>query len=202
MLFSASIALTLASILALSNNFPDLPAAGLHWPPHRGHDPLLKVYKPQPLISATWGTDAQGNLLGRTFVLSPEKKFSGDGICRQSAVVFWTLSGGSCPLCQGGGSCTALADVCTNTPGIQSLILNLDADCAGFPLPDCKFNSGQAVVELFSDDSDFLGSKGIQSVLCSNIDGTVNGFTAGSAEDREQEAVDEENGVFRMVPFA
>jgi hypothetical protein len=69
-------------------------------------------------------------------------------------------------------------------------------------LPDCKFNSGQAVVELFSDDSDFLGSKGIKSVRCSNIDGTVNGFTAGSAEDREQEAVDEENGVFRMVPFA
>jgi hypothetical protein len=32
---------------------------------------------------ATWGTDAQGNSLGRTFVLSPEKKFSGDGICRQ-----------------------------------------------------------------------------------------------------------------------
>ncbi|KAF7336966.1 hypothetical protein MVEN_02133000 [Mycena venus] len=97
---------------------------------------------------------------------------------------------------QGGGSCTPLANVCTNTPGIQSLILNLDADCAGFPLPNCQFNTGQTVLELFSDDSQFLGGKGIQSVLCSNIAGTVNGFTAGSPEDLAQEAVDQENGVF------
>ncbi|KAJ7832678.1 hypothetical protein B0H14DRAFT_3871910 [Mycena olivaceomarginata] len=97
---------------------------------------------------------------------------------------------------QGGGTCTPIADTCTNTPDIQSLLLNVDADCAGFPLPNCQFNTGQTVLELFSDDSQFLGGKGIQSVLCSNIAGTVNGFTAGSAEDLQQEAEDEENGVF------
>ncbi|KAJ6563954.1 hypothetical protein B0H19DRAFT_1140085 [Mycena capillaripes] len=102
-----------------------------------------------------------------------------------------------CTGAQGGGVCTPLnGPSCTNTPGIQSLLLNLDADCAGFPEPNCQFSTGQIVLELFSDDSQFLGGRGIQSVMCSNIEGTINGFTAGSPQDLEQQAIDQENGVF------
>ncbi|KAF7365953.1 hypothetical protein MVEN_00470700 [Mycena venus] len=102
----------------------------------------------------------------------------------------------------GTGTCTPLngAD-CTNTPGIASLILNRDADCAAFPLPDCKFGfeEGDAPVkELFSDDSQNIAGEGIQSVSCDNVAGTVNGFTAGSSFDIEQEKEDAANGV--LVP--
>ncbi|KAF7341424.1 hypothetical protein MVEN_01879500 [Mycena venus] len=89
------------------------------------------------------------------------------------------------------GVCTPLNGTsCTNTPGIQSLILNPDADCSAFPLPNCKFNIDQAVLELFSDTEEELGGKGIQSVQCVEVPGTVNGFTAGSPADIAQEAAD------------
>ncbi|KAJ6496193.1 hypothetical protein C8R45DRAFT_985189 [Mycena sanguinolenta] len=97
----------------------------------------------------------------------------------------------------GTGDCTPLAasNTCTETPGIQSLILNADADCAAFPLPNCDFNGDQAVLELFSDDSQSIGGKGIQSVNCGDFAGTVNGFTKGSSFDIAQEAQDEANGI-------
>ncbi|KAF8190992.1 hypothetical protein K438DRAFT_1762916 [Mycena galopus ATCC 62051] len=97
----------------------------------------------------------------------------------------------------GSGTCTPLAGngVCTNTPGIQSLILNADADCAAFPEPNCGFSATQAVLEQFSDDSQDLSGKGIQSVQCFDDVGTVNGFTAGSTADIEQEAADRAAGI-------
>ncbi|KAJ7306329.1 hypothetical protein DFH08DRAFT_944886 [Mycena albidolilacea] len=97
----------------------------------------------------------------------------------------------------GSGTCTPLAasGACTNTPGIQSLVLNADADCAAFPLPNCDFNVDQVVFEQFSDDSQDIGDKGFQSVLCSTVDGTVNGFTAGSSFDLDQEAADKAKGI-------
>ncbi|KAJ7861460.1 hypothetical protein B0H14DRAFT_2576037 [Mycena olivaceomarginata] len=90
------------------------------------------------------------------------------------------------------GVCTSINGTsCTNTPGIQSLILNPDADCYAYPQPDCKFDAiNQFVKELFSDQEEELGSEGIQSVQCFEVAGTVNGFTAGSPEDIEQEAID------------
>ncbi|KAJ7844921.1 hypothetical protein B0H14DRAFT_988565 [Mycena olivaceomarginata] len=99
--------------------------------------------------------------------------------------------------CTGVGECRPLAGVglCTNTPNIVSLVLNADADCAAFPLPDCQFDAGSGVLELFSDDSQNLRGKGIQSVQCFDNAGTVNGFTAGSEADIEQEAVDKANGI-------
>ncbi|KAJ6496306.1 hypothetical protein C8R45DRAFT_1072536 [Mycena sanguinolenta] len=101
-----------------------------------------------------------------------------------------------CTGTNGTGTCTPLnGEACTNTPGIQSLILNADADCAAFPLPNCDFNFGQSVLELFSDDSQSLGDKGIQSVQCFDNAGTVNGFTKGSSADIEQEAADEAAGI-------
>ncbi|KAJ6480552.1 hypothetical protein C8R47DRAFT_1322489 [Mycena vitilis] len=104
-----------------------------------------------------------------------------------------------CTLPNGGGTCTPLnGDACTNTPGIQSLILNRDADCAAFPLPNCDFGAGQAVHELFSDDSQNIAGQGFQSIQCSNVEGTVNGFTAGSSFDIDQEKADEAAGV--LVP--
>jgi hypothetical protein len=60
-----------------------------------------------------------------------------------------------------------------------------------FSQPDCKFDAiNQFVKELFSDQEEELGSEGIQSVQCFEVAGTVNGFTAGSPEDIEQEAID------------
>ncbi|KAJ6554163.1 hypothetical protein B0H19DRAFT_1071592 [Mycena capillaripes] len=93
-----------------------------------------------------------------------------------------------------GGVCTPLNGTeCTNTPGVLSLILNRDADCAAFPLPDCQIGVG--ALEQFSDDSFDLTGKGIQSVQCFENAGTVNGFTEGSEADIEQEKFDEANGV-------
>ncbi|KAF7342470.1 hypothetical protein MVEN_01836500 [Mycena venus] len=104
-----------------------------------------------------------------------------------------------CTGVNGTGTCTPLDGTsCTETPGIQSLVLNRDADCAAFPLPNCDFNVDQAVLELFSDDSQDIGDKGIQSVQCFENEGTVNGFTAGSSFDIDQEAADAANGV--LVP--
>ncbi|KAF7360013.1 hypothetical protein MVEN_00728900 [Mycena venus] len=107
-----------------------------------------------------------------------------------------------CTGANGTGTCTPLngAD-CTNTPGIGSLILNRDADCDAFPLPDCKFAFGAGnapVLELFSDDSQDIAGNGIQSVSCSNIAGTVNGLTAGSSADIEHEQKDAAKGL--LVP--
>ncbi|KAJ7690986.1 hypothetical protein B0H17DRAFT_1201335 [Mycena rosella] len=102
-----------------------------------------------------------------------------------------------CTLPLGTGICTPLnGTACTNTPGIQSLILNSDADCAAFPSPDCQFiDSGKPVLEQFSDDSQHLEGKGIQSVQCFENIGTVNGITAGTPEDIAQEEEDAANGV-------
>ncbi|KAJ6550146.1 hypothetical protein B0H19DRAFT_1160506 [Mycena capillaripes] len=104
-----------------------------------------------------------------------------------------------CTLPNGGGVCTPLnGNDCTNTPGVQSLVLNRDADCAGFPLPNCDFNVDQVVFEQFSDDSQDISDKNFASIQCSNVAGTVNGFTAGSSFDIDQEAADAANGV--LVP--
>ncbi|KAJ7314790.1 hypothetical protein DFH08DRAFT_972527 [Mycena albidolilacea] len=107
-----------------------------------------------------------------------------------------------CTGVNGTGTCTPLngAD-CTNTPGVASLILNRDADCDAFPQADCKFGfeEGDAPVqELFSDDSQDIRNLGILSVSCGNFPGTVNGFTAGSSFDIEQEKTDAAKGV--LVP--
>ncbi|KAF7364265.1 hypothetical protein MSAN_01086300 [Mycena sanguinolenta] len=96
----------------------------------------------------------------------------------------------------GSGDCTVLpANTCTSTPGIQSLILNADADCAAFPLPNCDFTGTQPALELFSDDSQSIGDRGIQSVNCGDFAGTVNGFTKGSSQDISQEAEDKAAGI-------
>ncbi|KAJ7112511.1 hypothetical protein C8R44DRAFT_882281 [Mycena epipterygia] len=106
----------------------------------------------------------------------------------------------ACTLPSGGGTCTPLNGTsCTNTPGVQSLILNPDADCAAFPLPDCTFNSGQVVLEQFSDDSQNL--QGIQSVQCFENVGTVDGFTAGSEADLENEKIDAKAGIIDSRSF-
>ncbi|KAJ7635542.1 hypothetical protein DFH06DRAFT_1479164 [Mycena polygramma] len=103
-----------------------------------------------------------------------------------------------CTLPNGGGACTPLnaSGVCTNTPNMQSLVLNQDADCAAFTAPDCVNEGG--VSEEFSDTSQNLAAKGFQSVQCFNNVGFVNGFSKGSTADVEQEAVDEAAGV--LVP--
>ncbi|KAJ7155059.1 hypothetical protein C8R46DRAFT_1196619 [Mycena filopes] len=107
----------------------------------------------------------------------------------------------ACTGINGTGVCTPLntGDACTNTPGLQSLILNPDADCFAFPLPNCDFDVHDSqlhpVREQFSDDSFDLSGKGIQSVQCPEVEGTVNGFTAGSAEDVEQEKADKAAGI-------
>ncbi|KAJ6529601.1 hypothetical protein B0H19DRAFT_1242679 [Mycena capillaripes] len=95
----------------------------------------------------------------------------------------------------GRGTCIPLrgtnGTLCTNTPGLQSLLLNRDADCSAFPQPNCKFDPvTEFVIELFSDDSDDLGNRNIQSVQCAQAIGTVNGFTAGSDADIAQEKAD------------
>ncbi|KAJ7436428.1 hypothetical protein FB451DRAFT_1454753 [Mycena latifolia] len=77
-------------------------------------------------------------------------------------------------------------------PGLQSLMLNPDADCAAFTLPDCQFTPDQPALEEFSDTSEHLEGLGIQSVQCFENAGTVNGFTQGSPEDIAQEQADED----------
>ncbi|KAJ7442043.1 hypothetical protein FB451DRAFT_1377130 [Mycena latifolia] len=86
----------------------------------------------------------------------------------------------ACTLPAFSSACTPLnGTVCTNTPGIQSLLLNADADCAAFTLPDCQFTPDQPALEEFSDTSEHLEGLGIQSVQCFENAGTVNGFTQG-----------------------
>ncbi|KAJ7663405.1 hypothetical protein DFH06DRAFT_1471334 [Mycena polygramma] len=105
-----------------------------------------------------------------------------------------------CTLPNGGGTCTPIkaSGVCTNTPNMQSLVLNQDADCAAFTAPDCDGTQPFSAFEEFSDDSQDLADKGFQSVRCFNNVGSVNGIAKGSAEDVEQEAADEAAGV--LVP--
>ncbi|KAJ7478532.1 hypothetical protein FB451DRAFT_1453167 [Mycena latifolia] len=99
----------------------------------------------------------------------------------------------ACTLPVFGGTCTPLnGTACTNTPGLQSLMLNPDADCAAFTLPDCQFTPDQPALEEFSDTSEHLEGLGIQSVQCFENAGTVNGFTQGSPEDIAQEQADED----------
>ncbi|KAJ7661153.1 hypothetical protein B0H17DRAFT_1144756 [Mycena rosella] len=83
-----------------------------------------------------------------------------------------------CTLPLGGGLYTRLnGTTYTNTPGIQSPILISDADCAAFPSPDCQFiDSGKPVLEQFSDDSQHLEGKGIQSVQCFENVGTTDSY--------------------------
>ncbi|KAJ7844889.1 hypothetical protein B0H14DRAFT_3455300 [Mycena olivaceomarginata] len=94
----------------------------------------------------------------------------------------------------GTGTCTPLNanGVCTDTPGIQSLIINADADCLAFTAHNC---AGGIPREQFSDDSQDLTGSGIRSVNCDEFPGTVNGFTAGSAIDIAQEAQDTADGI-------
>ncbi|KAJ7635543.1 hypothetical protein DFH06DRAFT_1303057 [Mycena polygramma] len=104
-----------------------------------------------------------------------------------------------CTLPNGGGDCTPLnaSGVCTNTPNMQSLVLNQDADCAAFTATDCDASQG-SVIEEFSDDSQNLAGKGFQSVVCYNLVGFVNGAAKGSPEDIAQEKIDKAAGV--LVP--
>jgi hypothetical protein len=60
--------------------------------------------------------------------------------------------------------------------------------------PDCQFGAGEAVQELFSDDSQDIGSLNIQSVQCFDNAGFVNGAAQGSPEDIAQEAQDKAAG--------
>ncbi|KAJ7746121.1 hypothetical protein DFH07DRAFT_962998 [Mycena maculata] len=102
----------------------------------------------------------------------------------------------ACSLPNGGGICSPIAiGGCTNTPGVQSLILNPDADCSAFPSPDCTFAPGQGALEEFSDTTQNLAGLGIQSVKCFDNVGTVDGFTAGSPQDITNEANDAVNGI-------
>ncbi|KAJ7661154.1 hypothetical protein B0H17DRAFT_1144757 [Mycena rosella] len=90
-----------------------------------------------------------------------------------------------------GGVCTPLNGTsCTNTPGVESLVLNRDANCQAFPLPDCAFNSTQSALQVFSDISLHLAGKGIQSVQCVENAGTENGNPVGSAAALAQEVAD------------
>ncbi|KAJ7112805.1 hypothetical protein C8R43DRAFT_1138722 [Mycena crocata] len=103
----------------------------------------------------------------------------------------------ACTLPSGGGIWIPLiGSNCTNTPGLRSLVLNLDADCAVFPLPDCEFiGSDRPIHKSFSDDSQNLDAD-FQSVQCFNNVGTVNGFTAGTPQDLAPEERDKAAGVF------
>ncbi|KAK7019618.1 hypothetical protein R3P38DRAFT_3273369 [Favolaschia claudopus] len=101
-----------------------------------------------------------------------------------------------CTGTNGGGICEPInIGSCTETPDVQSLILNADADCVAFHFPNCKGSSGEAPFELFSDDSQSIGGRRVKSVSCDEFEGTVNGFTKGSAADIEQEAADRANGI-------
>jgi hypothetical protein len=61
-------------------------------------------------------------------------------------------------------------------------------------LPNCGIGAG--ALEQFSDDSQNLAGKGIQSAQCFEDVGTVHGITKGSKEDLEQEADDAANGAY------
>ncbi|KAJ7451246.1 hypothetical protein B0H11DRAFT_315143 [Mycena galericulata] len=102
----------------------------------------------------------------------------------------------ACSLPNGAGICSPInIGKCTNTPGVQSLVLNPDAECAAFPAPDCTLPVGQGALEEFSDTAQNLAGLGIQSVQCFDDAGTVDGFTAGSPQDITNEANDAVNGI-------
>jgi hypothetical protein len=59
--------------------------------------------------------------------------------------------------------------------------------------PDCKSDFATGVVqELFSGDSQSI--PGVFGVQCNTFAGTVNGFTAGSSFDIDQEKADRAKG--------
>ncbi|KAJ6541252.1 hypothetical protein DFH09DRAFT_1089534 [Mycena vulgaris] len=91
---------------------------------------------------------------------------------------------------KGTGTCIPIKGnaECTNTPGIQSLVLNTDNDCVTFPFPNCDFDSANPAREQFADDSDNL--VGVQSVECSADPAFRNGFAIGSEQDIEQQKID------------
>ncbi|KAJ7754650.1 hypothetical protein DFH07DRAFT_959675 [Mycena maculata] len=102
----------------------------------------------------------------------------------------------ACSLPNSGGICSPIGiGGCTNTPGVQSLVLDADADCAAFRAPDCTFPVGQGTLEEFSDTAQNLAGLGIQSVQCFVNTGTVDGFTAGTPQDITNEANDAVNGI-------
>ncbi|KAJ7844886.1 hypothetical protein B0H14DRAFT_2584972 [Mycena olivaceomarginata] len=78
--------------------------------------------------------------------------------------------------------------VCTSING--TLVHQHAGNPIPHPQPGCRLLCIPFVKELFSDQEEELGSEGIQSVQCFEVAGTVNGFTAGSPEDIEQEASD------------
>ncbi|KAF7329607.1 hypothetical protein MKEN_00223700 [Mycena kentingensis (nom. inval.)] len=83
----------------------------------------------------------------------------------------------------GTGTCSPLnGSECTNTPGIQTLLLNAETQCAGWKLPDCEaagINDG--AYEIYSNTA--LAGLTVQSVECDEFPGTVNGWTRGSPQD-------------------
>ncbi|KAF8191004.1 hypothetical protein K438DRAFT_1935496 [Mycena galopus ATCC 62051] len=89
-----------------------------------------------------------------------------------------------CTGVNGTGTCTPLdGELCTNTPGIQSLILGTGVDCIAYDLNTCEFDEGQGpVLDQFSD----LSGLGIQSVECSVNLGNLN--DAGLPLDQAQQA--------------
>ncbi|KAF8191006.1 hypothetical protein K438DRAFT_1762931 [Mycena galopus ATCC 62051] len=104
-----------------------------------------------------------------------------------------------CTGINGTGTCTTLTldDSCTNTTGVQSLVLQADAACQVFPQAGCAFTFGSTpVLQEFSDISRDLTSLGvISSIKCLEDVGTVNGFQAGSPQDIAQEAKDTAEGI-------
>ncbi|KAJ7613202.1 hypothetical protein FB45DRAFT_1009164 [Roridomyces roridus] len=104
-----------------------------------------------------------------------------------------------CTAVNGTGNCTPLdGEECTNTPGMASLILNPDNDCAAFPLPDCAIGTG--AFEMTADISFDLTSQGFQSVQCFTREGTIDGITEGSPEDIANEAFDASKGINDQIP--
>ncbi|KAK7039873.1 hypothetical protein R3P38DRAFT_3469021 [Favolaschia claudopus] len=101
-----------------------------------------------------------------------------------------------CTGINGRGTCKPVTPgECTNTPGIVSLVLNKkDADCLAYTRPDCKNEVEDTVSEFFADDSEDLRGRGLQSVLCTQVAGTVFGFTAGTEAAQAEDKFAQENG--------
>ncbi|KAJ6618880.1 hypothetical protein B0H10DRAFT_2217369 [Mycena sp. CBHHK59/15] len=80
---------------------------------------------------------------------------------------------GTCSLITGNSAVDPQA--CTNVDSAQSLIMNVDDDCVGFPALNCDSGSG-AAQEIFSDSAGNIPA-GLVSFSCGNFPGTVNGLT-------------------------
>ncbi|KAK6983940.1 hypothetical protein R3P38DRAFT_2807144 [Favolaschia claudopus] len=91
-----------------------------------------------------------------------------------------------CTGTNGSGTCKPInIGSCTETPDVQSLVLNAAKVGCGLSFPNCKSSSGEAPP---SDDSQSIILAGGALRVClssEKFEGTVsmNGFTKGSKED-------------------